>query len=230
MPRIGLETFGEALAGCDRPFVLASGLLGLAPERVATERDGHRPDSSAAPLIGGAQTRLATAADGALPRFARRPLVGYATHGAPSDTPDYLRDGMRGPVRPGRWSGSTRAFLAPRCLSQPRPWAGHQDRLIDQELARCTRNADGGAAAATSKASCARGGGSGWTARLAEQVATPIDWAATLEALIESASIGYWTSALDTLLADMMHAAFPTVPSRRGVSLLEGVRRWMGSA
>src|ERR1700729_766436 len=33
--RRAVETFGEALAGSDRPFVLASGLLGLAPGRVA---------------------------------------------------------------------------------------------------------------------------------------------------------------------------------------------------
>src|SRR5437868_8832952 len=38
--RRAIETFGEALAGSDRPFVIASGTLGLAPGRVATERDG----------------------------------------------------------------------------------------------------------------------------------------------------------------------------------------------
>ena len=59
--RRAVETFGEALAGSDRPFVLASGTLGLAPGRVATERDGRGPDSAATPLIGGAQTRRATA-------------------------------------------------------------------------------------------------------------------------------------------------------------------------
>jgi hypothetical protein len=129
MPRIGLATFGEALAGSDRPFVLASGLLGLAPERVATERDGRHPDSSAAPLVGGAQTRLATAqmvlslaSRGVRSSVMRFPPTVHVVvmldwnlpDGAPSDTPDYLRDGMRGPVRPVRWSGSTRAFLAPR--------------------------------------------------------------------------------------------------------------------
>lgn len=38
--RLAIETFGEALAGTGKPFVIASGLLGLAPGRVATERDG----------------------------------------------------------------------------------------------------------------------------------------------------------------------------------------------
>ncbi len=55
-----VETFGEALAGSDRPLLIASGTLGLAPGRVATEEDGHGPDS-AAHLSGGAQTRWATA-------------------------------------------------------------------------------------------------------------------------------------------------------------------------
>ena len=37
--RRAIETFGEALVGSDRPFVIASGTLGAAPGRVATERD-----------------------------------------------------------------------------------------------------------------------------------------------------------------------------------------------
>jgi nucleoside-diphosphate-sugar epimerase len=58
--RRAVETLGEVLAGSDRPFVLASGLLGLAPGRVATERDGRDPDPAMA-AQGGPQTRLATA-------------------------------------------------------------------------------------------------------------------------------------------------------------------------
>ncbi|GAB3960433.1 SDR family oxidoreductase [Actinoallomurus acanthiterrae] len=59
--RRAVETIGEALAGSDRPFVIASGLLGLAPGQVATERDGRDPDSSVAHLGGGPQTRYGTA-------------------------------------------------------------------------------------------------------------------------------------------------------------------------
>jgi nucleoside-diphosphate-sugar epimerase len=59
--RRAIETFGEALAGSDRPFVIASGTLGLAPGRVGTERDGHGPGSATAHLSGGAQTRMANA-------------------------------------------------------------------------------------------------------------------------------------------------------------------------
>ncbi|MFF4160953.1 SDR family oxidoreductase [Streptomyces sp. NPDC001678] len=47
--RRAVEAFGAALAGSGRPLVLASGLLGVAPGRVSTERDGHDigPDPAA---------------------------------------------------------------------------------------------------------------------------------------------------------------------------------------
>ena len=59
--RRAVEAFGEALAGSDRPFVIASGTLGVAPGRVATERDGHGPTAALAAIGGGPQTRMATA-------------------------------------------------------------------------------------------------------------------------------------------------------------------------
>jgi nucleoside-diphosphate-sugar epimerase len=59
--RRAIETFGETLAGSGRPFLIASGVLGLAPGRVVTERDGHELDADAVPLIGGAATRLTNA-------------------------------------------------------------------------------------------------------------------------------------------------------------------------
>jgi len=67
--RRAVEIFGETLEGTDRPFVLASGLLGIAPGRVATERDmpaGH-PNA-------GLRTRLATA----------KRTVGFASRGVRS--------------------------------------------------------------------------------------------------------------------------------------------------
>jgi nucleoside-diphosphate-sugar epimerase len=59
--RRAVETFGEALAGSDRPFVIASGVAGLVPGHVATERDGRGPASEIAHLSGGPQTRQSTA-------------------------------------------------------------------------------------------------------------------------------------------------------------------------
>jgi nucleoside-diphosphate-sugar epimerase len=59
--RRAVETFGEVLAGSGRPLVIASGVLGLRPGQVATERDGRSMDSAVAGLDGGPRTRLATA-------------------------------------------------------------------------------------------------------------------------------------------------------------------------
>lgn len=44
--RRAVDAFGEVLAGSDRPLVIASGLLGLAPGRVVTERDMPAVDGS----------------------------------------------------------------------------------------------------------------------------------------------------------------------------------------
>lgn len=57
--RRAVETFGEALAGSGKPFVIASGTLGLAPGRVATEEDGQSPDWPTP--FAAARARLATA-------------------------------------------------------------------------------------------------------------------------------------------------------------------------
>ncbi|MEV5746897.1 SDR family oxidoreductase [Actinoallomurus sp. NPDC052308] len=57
--RRAVEVFGEALAGSDRPFVLASGLLGLVPGRVATEEDGREPAPESVPA--GPRARYGTA-------------------------------------------------------------------------------------------------------------------------------------------------------------------------
>jgi nucleoside-diphosphate-sugar epimerase len=59
--RRAVEIFGEALAGSDRPFVLASGILGVLPGQTATERDGHGSDPAGAGFGAGPRTRGETA-------------------------------------------------------------------------------------------------------------------------------------------------------------------------
>jgi nucleoside-diphosphate-sugar epimerase len=59
--RRAVETIGEALAGSDRPLLIASGLLGVSPGHVATEQDGHGSDAAVAAFGGGPQARWETA-------------------------------------------------------------------------------------------------------------------------------------------------------------------------
>lgn len=60
--RQAIEALGSALAGSDRPLVIASGMLGLVSGRVATEQD--LPDPATNPRIASAQATLALAAQG----------------------------------------------------------------------------------------------------------------------------------------------------------------------
>ncbi len=59
--RLAVEALGETLAGSDRPLLIASGTLGVAPGRVATEQDGHDSNPAVAAWGGGPRTRWATA-------------------------------------------------------------------------------------------------------------------------------------------------------------------------
>jgi nucleoside-diphosphate-sugar epimerase len=56
--RRAVEAFGEVLAGTDRPFLIASGTLGLTQGVLATEADGHEPVPAGAT---GPMARRATA-------------------------------------------------------------------------------------------------------------------------------------------------------------------------
>jgi nucleoside-diphosphate-sugar epimerase len=59
--RRAVETFGDALAGSDRPLVIASGTLGLVVGGVATEEDGHAAVEEMDGFGGGPRTRRGTA-------------------------------------------------------------------------------------------------------------------------------------------------------------------------
>jgi nucleoside-diphosphate-sugar epimerase len=59
--RRAAETLGEALAGTDRPFLIASGTLGVSPGHMATEQDGHGSNPAVAAWGDGPRTRWATA-------------------------------------------------------------------------------------------------------------------------------------------------------------------------
>jgi nucleoside-diphosphate-sugar epimerase len=56
-----IEAFGEELAGSDRPFVIASGTLGLTLGRLGTESDGHHVDALSAEVGDGPRQRMANA-------------------------------------------------------------------------------------------------------------------------------------------------------------------------
>ncbi len=59
--RRAVEVLGQALEGSGRPLVIASGTLGVAPGRLATEDDGHDPSDAHAELGSGPLARRATA-------------------------------------------------------------------------------------------------------------------------------------------------------------------------
>jgi nucleoside-diphosphate-sugar epimerase len=59
--RRAVETFGKALAGSEKPLLIASGLLGLAPGHTATEQDGHGSHAAVAASGGGPRARWETA-------------------------------------------------------------------------------------------------------------------------------------------------------------------------
>ncbi|MEU6410448.1 SDR family oxidoreductase [Microbispora sp. NPDC046933] len=122
--RRAVETFGEVLAGSDRPFVLASGLLGLTPGQVATERDGRDSGPAGAHAEGGPRARQATAlrtldfaSHGVRSSVLRLPptVYGEGDHGFMAALVGIARDrGVSGHVGDGsnRWPGVHRLDAA----------------------------------------------------------------------------------------------------------------------
>jgi nucleoside-diphosphate-sugar epimerase len=59
--RLAIQALGEALVGSDRPFLIASGTLAVAPGRLATERDMPDLDAATTPFTGGPAIRARNA-------------------------------------------------------------------------------------------------------------------------------------------------------------------------
>ena len=121
--RRAVEAMGAALADSDRPFVLASGLLGVTAGRVATEDDGLVPGAEIRANPAG--VRAATAAPHTVPEGRRRPLVGAAP---PADGPRRRRQRVHGhhrrhrpTARRGRIRGGRNQSLAGRAPHGRRP-------------------------------------------------------------------------------------------------------------
>jgi nucleoside-diphosphate-sugar epimerase len=71
LDRAAIDAFGDALAGTGKPFVIASGVIGVVQRRAATEQD--RPDAGLHPRMANAAATLALADRGvrsAVVRFA----------------------------------------------------------------------------------------------------------------------------------------------------------------
>ncbi len=62
--RAAIELFGDVLAGSDRPLLFASGVAGLTPGRVLTERDANPSSGPDAPRGGGENLALSFAERG----------------------------------------------------------------------------------------------------------------------------------------------------------------------
>jgi nucleoside-diphosphate-sugar epimerase len=144
--RRAVETIGEALAESGRPFVIASGTLGVAPGRVATERDGHGSDPAVGDWGSGPQTRLATgefvlslASRGIRSSVLRLPPTdhGQGDHGFIAAVVDIARDkGVSGYIGDGtnRWPAvhrldSARLF----CLALKKAPAGSTLHAVADE-------------------------------------------------------------------------------------------------
>lgn len=78
-----IQTLGSALEGTNRPLVIASGLLGLAPGRVATEYDVPESAVNTHPRVASAKATLALASRGVRSLVLRLPptVHGEGDHG-----------------------------------------------------------------------------------------------------------------------------------------------------
>ena len=120
--RGAVETIGEALAGSDRPFVIASGILFLSPGQVVTERDGHgldptKPGAGAESRVATGELALSLASRGVRSSIVRLPptVHGDGDHGFVPTLVDIARaKGVSGFVGDGssRWPAVHRSDAA----------------------------------------------------------------------------------------------------------------------
>lgn len=113
--RRAIEVFGEVLAGSDRPLAIASGIAGLKPGRIATERD--EPSDEVSPRVASERAALALAGRGVRSMSVRfSPTVhGAGDHGFIARIVDADRNhGAAGYVGNGenRWAAVHRSDAA----------------------------------------------------------------------------------------------------------------------
>lgn len=135
-----IETIGAVLESSNRPFVIASGTLGLAVGRVGTEQDRPDPGSAAAgPRVAGAHAALSFAARGVRSSVVRlAPTVhGQGDHGFAARLVDIARDkGVSGFIGDGtnRWPAVHRLDAAHLfCLALEQAPAGSMLHGVAEE-------------------------------------------------------------------------------------------------
>ena len=116
--RIAIETLGAELEGSDRPLVIVSGMIGLPPGRVITERDMPESAEAGGPRLAGTQAALALAGRGVRSSVVRlAPTVhGAGDHGFIATLIGIAREkGVSGYIGDGssRWPAVHRLDAAP---------------------------------------------------------------------------------------------------------------------
>jgi nucleoside-diphosphate-sugar epimerase len=111
--RAAIDTIGAALAGSDRPFVIASGTGSLAPGQVITEETTSSNDAFAAHRLGNEQAALALAGSGVRASSVRLPptVHGDGDHGFIAIMVAGAREGGRVPyvgAGANRWPATHR--------------------------------------------------------------------------------------------------------------------------